>query len=313
MKRVLVTGATGFIGRHVVQVLSQRGYEVHAVGRRASPVAADCGYSHRSDLLVPGVAAQLIKDVAPEGLIHLAWEVGHGGAWRSDLNDRWREATVDLVGAFAAPDRRAILAGTCAEYRWDNSLCVEGATPITPSTPYGQAKDAAREGAQVIAQEAGLSLAWARIFFTFGPGEAPERLVPSVIRAVLSGEAAETTHGMQIRDYLYVEDLADALVTLLESDLQGEINVASGEPTRLKWLAARAAEMAGDARRLKLGARSARPHEPERILADVSRLDRDVGWHPRIGLEDGLARTVGWWRATTAQGESGAGSGDSFP
>ncbi len=311
MKRVLVTGATGFIGRHVVRALSQRGYEVHAVGRRASSSFADCVYSHRSDLLVPGVAAQLIRDVAPDGLIHLAWEVGQDGAWQSDANDRWQRATVDLVDAFAGPDRRAVLAGTCAEYRWDNSVCVEAATPITPLTRYGQAKDAARNGAQLIARREGLSLVWARIFFTFGPGESPARLVPSVVRTVLAGETAETTHGLQIRDYLYVGDLADALVTLLTSDVRGEINVASGQPTRLSWLATRAAELAGDSERLKLGARVARPDEPERILADVSRLGQEVGWQPRIGIEEGLARTVAWWRATEAGSE--AGSDGPFP
>ncbi len=295
----MVTGATGFIGRHVVHSLHRQGYEVHGVARELPSCASAGVHWHAGDLLVPGGAARLIAAAAPDALIHLAWEVEPDGAWQSDRHDLWRRATVDLVDAFAAPHRRAVLAGTCAEYRWDESVCVERSTPISPATRYGQAKDEARTQAQLIARRDGLSLVWARIFFTFGPGESRQRLVASIVRTVLAGGVAEATHGRQVRDYLYVEDLADALVSLLASDAQGEINVASGAPIRLGWLAALAAQTAGDAGRLRLGARSPRPAEPQRILADVGRLRDEVGWQAATGIEEGMARTVAWWRSQT--------------
>jgi len=300
----MVTGATGFIGRHVVASLHRQGYEVHAVARRVPSAGTARVHWHVGDLLTPGLAPQLIAAAAPDALIHLAWEVGTGGAWQSDLNDRWRRATGELVEAFAAPDRRALLAGTCAEYQWDESVCAEQGTPIRPATRYGQAKDGARTDADAIARREGLSLVWARIFFTFGPGESPQRLISSIARTVLAGGLAQATHGRQVRDYLYVEDLADALVALLASDVRGQVNVASGVPVDLGWLATRAAQLAGDPQRLELGALAPRPDEPRRILADVGRLRDEVGWRPRVGIEEGLARTVAWWRTQT--GAAGA-------
>ena len=101
------------------------------------------------------------------------------------------------------------MAGTCAEYEWEaRGRFVEGQTPLVPQTLYGAAKHGLGVVAQAYARQEGLSLAWGRIFFTFGPGEAAGRLVPSVARALLRGEEAPVTQGAQIRDFLAVDELA---------------------------------------------------------------------------------------------------------
>ena len=286
MSRVLLTGASGFIGRHVAAALRMRGHEVIAPGR------ADF------DLLAEGGPRAAVEAAQAQALVHLAWYAEHGRFWEAEVNDDWARATVSLVEAFVATGgRRAVLAGSCAEYRWDDSTCDERSTPIEPAHRYGRAKDAARRGAEAVAREHGLSLAWARIFFTFGPGEPAERLVPSIATAVLEGRPAEMTHGEQVRDWLYVEDLADAFVALLDSGVEGPVNLAAGSAISLREMALAAARAAGDETLVRPGVLSARSDEPRRIVAGTQRLREEVAWAPLIGLDKGLARTVAALRA----------------
>jgi len=286
VSRVLLTGASGFIGRHVAAALRMRGHEVIAPGR------ADF------DLLAEGGPRAAVEAAQAQALVHLAWYAEHGRFWEAEVNDDWARATVSLVEAFVATGgRRAVLAGSCAEYRWDDSTCDERSTPIEPAHRYGRAKDAARRGAEAVAREHGLSLAWARIFFTFGPGEPAERLVPSIATAVLEGRPAEMTHGEQVRDWLYVEDLADAFVALLDSGVEGPVNLAAGSAISLREMALAAARAAGDETLVRPGVLSARSDEPRRIVAGTQRLREEVAWAPLIGLDKGLARTVAALRA----------------
>lgn len=128
------------------------------------------------------------------------------------------------------------------------------------------------------------------------PGEQPERLVPSVIRTLLRDEAMPCSHGEQVRDFLYIDEAADALAALLDSPVTGDVNIASGRPITLKALLSMIGAQLGREQLLEFGARPARPDEPATLMADVTRLTTEVGWTPRSNLEDGLARTIAWWR-----------------
>ena len=281
MSRVLLTGASGFIGRHVAAALRMRGHEVIAPG------SADF------DLLAEGGPQAAVEAAQAQVLVHLAWYAEHGRFWEAEVNHDWARATVSLVEAFRATGGgRAVLAGSCAEYLWDGSTCDERTTALEPAHRYGRAKDAARRGAEAVAHEHGMSLAWARIFFTFGSGEPSARLVPSVASAVLEGRPAAVTRGDQLRDWLYVEDLADAFAALLESDVEGPVNLAAGTGVSLAQVARGAARAAGDEALVRLGALPSRPGEPDRIIARTQRLREEVAWVPRIGLDEGIARTV---------------------
>jgi nucleoside-diphosphate-sugar epimerase len=296
VSRVLVTGAGGFVGRPAVTALSEQGHELHAVSR--SERDSDGVHWHVSDLLRPGAAAKLIEATRPERLLHLAWFAQPGEFWTAPENRDWVRASRELLEAFAeAGGKRAVVAGTCAEYDWSlDADCREGVTPLRPSTPYGKAKLELSRAAEQIAGRKGLSLGWARLFMLFGPGEHPERLVASVARRVLAGEPAPCSAGTQVRDFLYVDDVAGALVALLDSAVEGPVNVASGEEIAVAEMVERVAAAAGDPGLLRLGALPARPDDPPRLVADVTRLSDEVGWRAPTGLEEGIARTVAWWR-----------------
>jgi nucleoside-diphosphate-sugar epimerase len=151
--------------------------------------------------------------------------------------------------------------------------------------------------------QTGLSSAWGRIFHLYGPYEYPGRLVPSVIRALLRGEPANCSDGRQVRDYLYVEDVASAFVCLVESELQRPVNIASGVPVSVKELIGRIGEKIGRPDLIRLGALGS-TQEPPHIVAMTSRLREEAGWRPHYDLDAGLERTIDWWRKNADLGET---------
>jgi nucleoside-diphosphate-sugar epimerase len=301
MKRLLITGASGFVGSHCLAPLLARGYEVHAVstGPHAPAGAPSEVRWHQADLLDPRQAVGLVRRVRPTHLLHLAWVVAPGTYRTSPLNWQWANASLTMLEAFAAHGgRRAVMGGSCAEYGSPPGVCVEHETPLCPRTLYGASKSALSLMLPVLARQVGVeSAAWARMFYLYGPGEHPSRLVPSVIRALSQGEPMPCTHGEQVRDFLYVADAADALAAVLDSSVAGPVNVASGQPISLRTLLSSIGAQLGRPELLRFGERSAPPDEPPRLVADVTRLARDVGWTPGVSLEDGLRRTIAWWRS----------------
>jgi len=235
MKKVLVTGAAGFIGRHCVPFLTDRGYEVHGVlAPREDPLDLPAQW-HRADLLDELQTAELTATVEPSHLLHFAWYNTPGLYWDAPENLSWLKAGVGLLQSFHIHGgRRAVMAGTCAEYDWRYGLCTEDLTPTVQTTLYAASKGALRSILYAFSRKTGLSSAWGRIFFLFGPFEHPSRLVSSVIRSLLKGEVALCTHGRQQRDFLHVEDVARAFAALLDSEVNGSVNIASGEPVAVR-------------------------------------------------------------------------------
>jgi nucleoside-diphosphate-sugar epimerase len=191
------------------------------------------------------------------------------------------------------------MAGTCAEYDWQYGYCSEGVTPRNPCTPYSVCKNAAQEVLASFASSGGLSTAWGRVFFLYGPEESPLRFVASVISAIIGGTPALCSHGNQIRDYLHVEDVASAFVALLDSSVTGPVNIASGQPITIREIAETIASRLGGHELLKLGAIPVGANEPPFILADVRRLSQEVGWGPTFDLQRGLDQTIAWWLASS--------------
>ncbi len=297
-KRILLTGGTGFIGRQVVAPLAARGFVVHLVAPPSeTPPRTEGVAVHACDLFDREGVAQLMQTLRPTHLLHLAWYVEHGKFWTSPENARWTDASLRLLRDFAAcGGRRAALAGTCAEYDWSGGLCREGETPLVPRSVYGQCKKALYVAAEDLAREAGLSLAWGRIFFLYGPGENEGRFVPSIIRSLLAGERAVCRAGWHVRDLMYVTDVADAFAALVDSATCGAVNVASGRPVALGQVARTIAEMLGRTDGLEVGDAAPTPDDPALIAADTRRLNAEVRWHPRVDLEEGLRQTIAWWK-----------------
>ena len=284
-----------------MRALSARDFEVH-VAALPTPGADDPGgILHDVDLLQPGSPAAVVDAVRPTHLVHMAWFVQPGQVWGSPENVRWVEASLELMRAFGvAGGERAVFAGTCSEYGHPTAdPCPEDA-PLAPTNLYGSCKAGLGQITLPFCEALGVSAAWARIFFAFGPHEHPVRLVSSISQHVLSGEEAPCSHGLQVRDYLATPEIGAALAATLESQIAGPVNVGSGVGITIAELARRTAEIAGRPELLRLGAIESGPNEPASLVADVGRLRSEVGWQPELTLEERLEQTVEWWRQAIA-------------
>lgn len=298
MSRILVTGARGFIGRHCISRLAARGFEVHALrsGRTGPLEGAATAVWQIADLLGETSAEALIERVRPTHLLHLAWVTTPGAYWESPENLQWSSATRRLLDAFArAGGRRAVGVGSSAEYDWSAGRCSESGTPLGTASAYARAKDSVRRHLLDLGPD--VSTAWARVFWVYGPAEARTRLVPSIVLNLLHDGIAKCSSGTQRRDYLYVEDVAEALVALAASDVRGAVNVGSGDAIAVRDLALRIGTVLAAADRIRFEDAAA---EVPLVVADVARLRFEVGFEPRFDLDEGIARTIAWWKAAEA-------------
>lgn len=298
--RVFITGATGFVGSHLTRHIAAEGHEVLALARPSSdsgPLGELGGRVTllRGDLAEADALAVPLRAFAPDVCLDCAWGDARSGDTPSthvaSLGNALR--LVELALDVGCP--RYLHAGTCFEYAPGDAPHTEG-DPAEPHTPYGACKHAARTAIELIARRTGrLSVAWPRIFYVYGPHEAPGRLVPAVIRGLLAGERTATTAGEQVRDYAHVEDVASAMWAVARSDLTGPVNIATGRAVAVREIIETIGRLVGRADLLDIGALPYRPEEPPAVRADTSRL-RALGWRPRFTLEEGLRRTVDWWR-----------------
>lgn len=297
-KKVLLTGATGFIGDHCLDPLKARGYEVHAVSSKPMKAGARGVHWHQANLLEPGAAKSLLAEVKPTHLLHLAWFVVPGKLITAPENFAWVRASMELVEEFAAHGgKRLTVCGSSYEYDWNYGYCSEKLTPAVPNNVYGSCKQALNLLVQSFASQVALSAAWGRVFFLYGPNEHPQRLVPSVMLSLLKGEPAKCSHGRQIRDYMHVQDVADGLVGLLDSEVTGTVNVSSGQATTLREIVLTIGRLMGKPELIQLGAIPARANDAPLVVGENLRLLNECGWKQQYELEAGLRQTIEWWKA----------------
>lgn len=301
--RVLVTGASGYLGRHALERLRLRGADIVVLGR-SLPAGCEDLPLLRCDLLATPDLLPLVQQAGATHLLHLAWYAEHGLYWNSPLNLAWVDASLRLLQAFAqAGGRHAALAGTCAEYDWGCGHLREDLSPLQPQGLYGTAKDATRRLAQALLATPGpaqaLTLAWCHVFWPFGPGEAPRRVLPSLIE-VFAGRAAPFGVNTQAwRGLLPVTDAAEALVHLLHTGANGRFNICSGEPVSMAELVRTLARLSDADPQPVLALASARADDPPLLVGDNRRL-RATGWRQTLTLEQGLALQLAQIRALRA-------------
>lgn len=299
MTRVVLTGADGYIGRSVRDALCMQDFEVHALSRTARSNDGSTIW-HAVDLFDTAATEAALSTIAATHLVHLAWVTQPGAYWDSDDNARWQDASDHLLNVFSANGgQRAVLAGTCAEYDLSDGHCIEDATPLRAQSAYTASKLRFRHAAFALASRTDLEVAWARVFFSFGPHEHRQRLVPDIINQLITGGRAACSDGKQVRDFMYVRDLAAALVAVLTSRFCGDINLASGKAMTVRQLATMIGEKLDAVSHIDFGARARQQNEPDSITADTARLNRDVGWNSGRSLDEAIDETIAWWREQT--------------
>jgi nucleoside-diphosphate-sugar epimerase len=298
MTRILVTGASGFVGREALAALCAGHDEVFSAGRKL-PTGPWPARWHGLDLTDRRAVDALLREIRPEVILHLAWEVEHGRFWTSPANLDSLGASLALLRAAASVGvERFVGVGTCFEYIWpDDGDCDEFSTPIGPTTLYGIAKDAARRVGESFCREEKMAFAWARLFHLAGPGEDERRLVPAVATRLLRGEPAPLSLGQMVRDFMDVRDAGRALAMLATSSVEGPVNVATGEPVSVAAIAHELGRLTGREELLQFGAYPERPGEPPRIVAATARLCQEVGFERHHSLQSMLSDCLAYWAA----------------
>lgn len=294
-KRILVTGASGFLGRHCVEALAQAGHHVIGLSRSGLtlPGAAD---SIACDLLDASLLNEAVRAADAEVLVHFAWHADPHERWQTLDNLDWVSASLALARAFAASGgRRFVFVGSCAEYDWSHELLAEAETPLRPATLYGAAKAATGLTLAAAACPLGISFAWPRVFFCYGPGEPPGRLVPDLIAGLSRGERVACTDGEQRRDFMHAADVGRAIAAIALSDAEGPINVASGEDVAVKELVGKVAAVLGKPELVELGALTRPAGDPARLAADIRRL-KALGFVRHFELDRGVRDTMAAFR-----------------
>ncbi len=284
--RVLVTGATGFIGSHVVRQLAARGDEVYALTRtsssRARRLPGDGTIEwHSVDATDRNAVDGTVRAIGPQAAIHLAWYAEPGRYLHAaPENLQSLAATAVLLESLVnARCPRLVLAGTCLEAQ-------------APLTIYAAAKAAAHAAAAGLAQ-AGVSATCAHVFYLYGRGEDPRRVVPSVVRSLLRGEPIEVGEGTETRDYLNVTDVAAAFCRLVDADPGTHVDICTGRTVRLRDIFEILGEETGRPDLIRYGARrSDQRHFPP--TGDPSPLSA-TGWRPAVGLTAGLRDAIDYW------------------
>jgi UDP-glucose 4-epimerase len=301
--RILLTGATGFIGSYVLNELVKRQETVAILIRPTSnhwrirhllnQVSQIYGDLNWSDDI-----ARSVCDFAPEAVIHLGWS-GVGNRYRNDFRqvDENLHASLNLLRL--AHDARAntwIGMGSQAEYGPKPTKISEDSVP-RPTTLYGATKLALCTIAEQMCAQAGMRFAWLRLFSSYGPMDDPSWMIPSLIQVLLRGEKPSLTAGEQLWDYIFVSDAANAVCEVVfEQAAKGIFNLGSGEARPLRQIV----ELIRDKinRHLPLGFGEV-PYRPDQVMhleADITRLRRETNWFPRIGLDEGIERTIGYYR-----------------
>lgn len=298
---VLVTGAAGFVGSQVVRQLVASDTEVAALvrpGTERPRLAAIEGRVHilEADLADTQAIAAQLTSCRPDRCIHTAWYAEPGKYLDSPLNlDSLRSSLALLEELAKAGCRHVVGVGTCFEYEMTSTPLIED-SPTKPLTLYAVTKHAFHIIAEQRAAQLDVGLAWARLFYLYGPYEDQRRLVPAAIQTVSAGQEFKTTSGEQIRDYLHIEDVASALVALSAHAATGAFNVCSGQPVTIAGLMQTLGELLGRPELIRQGAFPNPAWDPMYVCGDNRRLRTEACWSPHYGLRDGLAQTIEWWK-----------------
>jgi nucleoside-diphosphate-sugar epimerase len=293
--RILITGPTGFLGSHCLKLLIASDYdELHAVNRSGRPNFVIPGGMaavrwHAADLSDAAASAALIETIKPTHILHGAWIATPGVYAHSTQNWAWLTASIALIQSFAVNGgRRFVGIGTSAEYDASDAPCREDATCLRPTSIYGETKLKCGTALFTAAESAGFSAAWGRVFLPYGPGDSPQRLIPSVLSALRARQPIALSPCDQVRDFIFAHDVADLLVNLLWSDEAGVFNVGTGTGSSVRSVLELLSEPFNGSEYLQFGKLPMRPGEPMTLVANTEKLRNRLGWQPRISLKEGL-------------------------
>lgn len=281
--RLFVTGGSGFVGSNLIRHALSMGHEALSLSRRPA-VAMPGLQSVGAPIGAP--PWDRIARFQPEVLLHAAWEATPGVYLESPENPKWVEWSEALVeGAIGLGIRHIVVLGTCIEYPVTGLPLPESLAPA-PVSLYARSKDELHQRLTRRLAGSDTTLVWARLFYPYGPGEHPSRLCSSLVQRLRAGEAITLRTPHSTKDYIHIDDVGRALLTLASQRSSQTVNIGTGTGTSVLGLAQRIAGIVGRPDLVGWDDPPA-PDPLHHVVADASRL-RSLGWLPQVELEEGL-------------------------
>jgi UDP-glucose 4-epimerase len=302
--RVLVTGANGFVGWHLLRALNAAGVRPVALHLPGEQPRADTDAEWVScDLTHAGTAESLMRDLTPQYVFHLAAKLSAERSWEfaaesTEMNFCVTNRLMIALGSHAPELRRMLLIGSAEEYGNSPSLPVREDCPVHPVSPYSAAKAAASRFAQLYAELFRFPVCILRPFILYGPGQSGSMMIPQLILSALRGEDFPMTKGEQTRDFVYVGDAVECmLLAAITPRVDGEVfNICSGVEHSIRHVADLIMRIIQPEMELLPGALPYRQNEVWRIVGSYEKAQRLLGWSPSTDMERGLHSTIEWYR-----------------
>ncbi len=285
--RVVLTGGSGFLGRPCLELLLQGGHEVLAISRGIPGEPAPGGlHWHSADLNLPSSYAAALEEFQPQAALHLAWEGIPDYSLANSLRNL-QTGSMFTEALLKVGCKHVVASGSCWEYGKLSGALSENMEPAAPGV-FGASKTAQRILLRSLTQAAGATLAWARVFYPFGPRQKAKSLVPTICQSILSGHSPDIKTPWAANDFLYLDDTADALVFLIEKGADGVFNVGSGATTAVGKIADMLLQLAG--REPHFSTLGESTSGTSGFFADIAAMNA-IGWRVKTSLEEGLRRT----------------------
>ncbi len=296
-KKLLLTGATGFIGQSCLNVLENLEFEIHALYHNQAANRCSSNVSwHHCDILNFQQTASILEKIQPDYLIHTAWFVEHKVFWTSEKNIDYIAATINLYKEFSLHGgKKCVVIGSCAEYDQTCTDCDENNTPLIPNVLYGIAKKQTFELLTQLKKDNPhyASFSWVRLFNIFGPHENPNRLIPYIFSCYFQGFPPNLNYPSAIRDHLYVDNLAEILIALFQTNIEGAINIGQGIEISIAKLTEIIQTRYFNNLPLPRYVDNSLDY-PNRFIPILNKLHK-LKLKNNISFDEGLERTFKWW------------------
>ncbi len=308
--RVLVTGASGFLGSHTAERLVSQGARVHVFVRPSSSLdrlenlSSDIT-THVGNILDYPSVLGCLRIAQPEIVFHLAGDTTgrrSSGGWEAiersiDVNLRGTMNVVRGAAESGAPVRTVLRVGGLEEYGTCAIPFVESDRE-QPVSAYSASQVATAHFCQMLQRSLEFQIVTIRPALVYGPGQARHFFIPELIESCLRGDDFDMTGGTQSRDFIYVDDVAEGiLMSAMKPNIPGAvINLASGKEHSLSEVADEIVQLTGASIRVRKGARPTDRSDLQHLVGSTAHAEQTLGWKSRTGLSDGLAKTVEWHR-----------------
>lgn len=284
-KKVLVTGATGLIGKELAEPLKKAGFDVFSITIDENNPNNGIHWI-KGNLFDENCIKSVMEQIKPEYLLNLAW-CTTGDYLKSDINYKFLDAGINLLKYFKDNGgKRVVFAGTCLEYKFKDSPLKETDTLDTEKTIYTSCKNKLHETAEHFCKKNNISFGYGRIFYVYGRNEDKTRLTGMIIDKLSKNEEVIIRSASLYKDYMYSKDIAGAFVALLNSNVEGPVNICTGKAISIKDFALEIGKQMGKENLIKF--KNEISNQPPLIIGDNTKLMKIVGYNYRYDLKRGI-------------------------